>query len=126
LAEGSFPDDPTHLILAIQEGCAQGVCDGLYMPKLAPDLGAASWTVKDPTTQQAMAGVTQTSGEEHEVDSYRSKLQGVNAMLLGLLAFRTFYNITERGVTLGCNNSNCVQHGPGGRLAKSVLVNQTR
>ena len=104
----SFPDDPAHLILAIQEGRAQGVCDGLYMPKLAPDLGAAAWTIKDPTTHQAMAGVTHTSGKEHEVDSYRSELQGVHAMLFGLLAFCTFYNITEGGVTLGCDNSNCV------------------
>jgi hypothetical protein len=108
LEESYFPDDPTTLILAIQEGRAQGVCDGSYMPKLAPDLGAASWTVEDPTTQQAMGGVTPTSGEEHEVDSYRSELQGVHAMLLGLLAFCTFHNITEGGITLGCNNSNCV------------------
>jgi hypothetical protein len=83
------------------------------MPKLAPDLGAAAWTIKDPTTQQAMSGVTQTSGEEHGVDSYRSELQRVHAMLFGLLAFCTFYNITEGGVTLGCNNSNCVRHGRG-------------
>jgi hypothetical protein len=113
LEASSFPDDPAHLILAIQEGRAQGVCDGSYMPKLAPDLGAAAWTIEDPTTQQAMAGVTQTSGEEHEVDSYRSELQGVHAMLFGLLAFCTFYNITEGGVTLGCDNSNCVRHGRG-------------
>jgi hypothetical protein len=83
------------------------------MPKLAPDLGAAAWTIEDPTTQQAMAGVTQTSGEEHEMDSYCSELQGVHAMLFGLLAFCTLYNITEGGVTLGCNNTNCVQHGQG-------------
>jgi hypothetical protein len=78
------------------------------MPKLASDLGAAAWTIKDPTTQQAMVGVTQTSCEEHEVDSYRSELQGVHAMLFGHLAFCTFYNITKGGVILGCDNSNCV------------------
>jgi hypothetical protein len=108
LEDSSFLDDPTHLILAIREGRAQGVCDGPYMPKLALDLGAASWTIEDPATQQAMQGTTQTSGEAHEVDSYHSELQGVHAMLLGLFAFCTFCNITEGGVKLGCDNSNCV------------------
>jgi hypothetical protein len=113
LEDSSFPDNLTHLILAIREGCAQGVCDGSYMPKLALDLGAASWIIEDPATQQVMQGSVQTSGEAHEVDSYRSELQGVHAMLLGLFAFCTFYNITEGGVRLGCDNSSCVQHGQG-------------
>jgi hypothetical protein len=44
------------------------------MPKLAPDLGAAAWTIEDPTTHQAMAGVTQTLGEEHEQNYKESML----------------------------------------------------
>jgi hypothetical protein len=109
----SFPDSPAQLIQAIQMGRAHGVCDGSYMPKLSPDLGAAAWIVEDPDSGQAMKGEVQTSGTMHEVDSYRSELQGQHAMLLGLLAFCTFHNITEGGVRLGCDNSSCVRHGQG-------------
>jgi hypothetical protein len=126
LEESSFPNNPANLILAIQESRAQGVCDGLYMPKLAPDLGMASWTVKDPTTQQArMAGTTQTLGEEYKVDLYRSELQGVHAMLLEILAFCTFYNITEGGVPLSCDNSNCILHGRGDWQKVSLSTKHT-
>ena len=50
-----------------------------------------------------MQGTVQTLGSATDVDSYRSELQGVHAMLLGLLAFCTFHNITEGSVkTFGC------------------------
>jgi hypothetical protein len=103
-----FPPLSAQLILAIEEGRAHGACDGSYMPKLATDLGAASWKSEDPQSQQAMQGTVQTSGLATDVDSYRSKLQGVHAMLLGLLAFCTFHHITEGSVKLGCNNLGCV------------------
>jgi hypothetical protein len=45
------------------------------------------------------------------VDSYQSELQGVHAMLLGLLAFCTFHHITGGSVKLGCDNLGCVRHG---------------
>ena len=89
LKHSFFPPQPDALILAIQEGHAIAVCDGSYMPTLAPDLGAASWWVEDPLSQQAMHGTVQTSGLEADVDSYRSELQGVHATLLALLAFCT-------------------------------------
>jgi hypothetical protein len=98
LEHSSFPDDPNPLIQAIQSGRAHGVCDGSYMPKLSTALGAASWIVEDPDSGQAMQGEVQMSGTNHEVDSYRSELQGQHAMLLGLLAFCTFHNITEGAV----------------------------
>jgi hypothetical protein len=60
-----------------------------------------------------MYGTTQTSGEEVDVDPYRSELQGVHAMMLGLFAFCTFYKISEGHVRLGCDNSNSVRHGKG-------------
>jgi hypothetical protein len=81
------------------------------MPALATDLGAASWKIEDPLSKQAMQGTVQTSGSVMEVDSYRSELQGVRAMLLGLLAFCTFHHITEGSVKLGCDNLACVRHG---------------
>jgi hypothetical protein len=81
------------------------------MPKLALDLGAASWKIEDPQSRQAIHGTVQTSGSATDVDSYRSELQGVHAMLLGLLAFCTFHNITEGSVKLGCDNLGCVRHG---------------
>ena len=99
---------PDALILAIQEGRAIAVCNGSYMPTLAPDLGAASWWVEDPLSRQAMHGMVQTLGSEADVDSYCSELQGVHATLLALLAFCTYHDITAGGVTLGCDNLNCV------------------
>jgi hypothetical protein len=113
LEHSSFPDDPAPLIHAIQTGRAHGVCDGSYMPKLSAALGAASWIIEDPDSGQVMKGEVQTSGTENEVDSYRSELQGQHAMLLGLLAFCTFHNITDGAVRLGCDNRNCVRHGQG-------------
>jgi hypothetical protein len=111
LERSFFPPLPAQLILAIEEGRAHGACDGSYMPKLAQDLGAASWKIEDPQSRQAMQGTVQTSGSATDVDSYRSELQGVHAMLLGLLAFCTFHNITEGSVKLGCDNLACVRHG---------------
>ena len=113
LEDSHFPDDPSPLIQAIQEGRAHGVCDGSYMSSLATDLGVAAWKIEDPLTQQAMYGTTQTSGAEIDVDPYHSELQGVHAMLLGTLAFCTFHQITMGRVRLGCDNSNSVRHGKG-------------
>ena len=81
------------------------------MPTLATELGVAAWTIEDPLSRQSMHGTVQTSGGERDVDSYRSELQGVHAMLLGLLAFCTFHHITEGRVTLGCDNMSSVRHG---------------
>jgi hypothetical protein len=80
----SFPDDPSNLLKAIREGTAIGVCDGSYMQELAPELGTAAWRIEDPETQEGILGTVQTTGVEEEVDSYRSELQGVHTMLLGL------------------------------------------
>jgi hypothetical protein len=81
------------------------------MPKLAEDLGTAAWHIEDPLSQQAMQGTVQTSGTSTDVDSYQSELQGIHAMLLGLLAFCQIHEITGGHVTLGCNNMGGVQHG---------------
>jgi hypothetical protein len=81
------------------------------MPKLAEDLGTAAWRIEDPQSQQAMQGTVQTSGTSTDVDSYRSELQGIHAMFLGLLAFCQFHAITEGHVKMGCDNINGVRHG---------------
>jgi hypothetical protein len=83
------------------------------MPNLSTAMGAAAWIIEDPDSGQAMWGEVQTSGVDHEVDSYRSELQGQHAMLLGLLAFCTFHHITEGAIRLGCDNSSCVRHRQG-------------
>jgi hypothetical protein len=70
------------------------------MPALDPDLGTAAWRVEDPLSQQAMQGTVQTSGTGEDVDSYHSELQGIHAMLLGLLAFCTVHEITAGSVNL--------------------------
>jgi hypothetical protein len=108
LTHSHFPPDPSSLIQAIRDGTAIGVSDGSYMPTINDRVGAAAWKVENPTSHQAMEGTTRTAGEPLEVDSYRSKLQGVHAMLLGLLAFCTYYKVPDGKVTLGCDNSTCV------------------
>jgi hypothetical protein len=69
-----------------------------------------------------MSGLTQTSGTEDEVDPYRSELQGVHTMLLGLRVFCTFHGITEGRVRLGCDNDNSVRHGKGDWLKVSLSM----
>jgi hypothetical protein len=90
------------------------------MQDLATDLGVATWCIEDPLSQDQMSGVTQTSGTEEEVDPYRSELQGVHTMLLGLWAFCTFHGIMEGHVRLGCDNDNSVRHGKGDWLKVSL------
>jgi hypothetical protein len=111
LESSFFPPLPAQLILAIKEGRAHGACDGSYMPALAPDLGTASWKIEDPQSRQIMEGTVETSGLATDVDSYRSELQGIHAMLLGLLAFWTLQHITEGSIKLGCDILGCVRHG---------------
>jgi hypothetical protein len=58
-----------------------------------------------------MQGTVQTSGTGEDVNSYRSELQWIHAMLLGLLAFCTFHEITAGNVNLGCDNLSGVRQG---------------
>jgi hypothetical protein len=92
------------------------------MQDLASDLGTAAWCIEDPLSQDRMSGLTQTSGTEDEVDPYRSELQGVHTMLLGLRVFCTFHGITEGRVRLGCDNDNSVRHGKGDWLKVSLSM----
>jgi hypothetical protein len=98
------PQDLDPIVQAIRNGTAHGCCDGSYMPDLSTELGAAAWKVEDPASCQSMWGTTQTSGAERDVNSYRSELQGIYALLLAVTATCIFCNITEGEITIGCDN----------------------
>jgi hypothetical protein len=99
--------------MAQQSASAMAPTCLLYHDKV----GAAAWKIENPTSHQAIEGTTRTAGEPLEVDSYRSELApGVYAMLLGLLAFCTYYKIPDGKVTLGCNNATCVHLSRGNWL----------
>lgn len=80
------------------------------MPDLSTEIGTAAWRIEDPDTQDGISGMVQTSGVEGEVGSYRSELQGVHTMLLGLWVFCQFHGILEGRVRLGCDNEVSVHH----------------
>ncbi len=93
---------------AIESRKALAVCDGSYMPDACRSSGAAAWIVEHSDTQICCNGVVQTSGEEDEVNPYRSELQGLHALLMALLAICKLFNITQGYVKVGCDNETAV------------------
>jgi hypothetical protein len=91
------------------------------MPDLSLELGTAAWKVEDPVSGQAMWGTTQTSGSAHDVNSYRSELQGIHAILLAVTTVCLFFHITEGEITIGCDNLAGVQRSN----ADWLKINQT-
>jgi hypothetical protein len=113
LDDASFPSNLAPLVQAIINGTAQGCCDGSYMRELSTNLGAAAWKVEDPASGQAIHGTVQTSGNDFEVNAYRSELQGIHAKLLAISAVCSFYSIAEGAITLGCDNKGGVTRSNG-------------
>jgi hypothetical protein len=58
-------------------------------------------------------GTVQTTGDIRTVNSYRSELQGIHTILLGIAAVCNFYHITEGMVTIGCDNLAGVNRSTG-------------
>ena len=100
----TFLDDSANILGVIQNGTTIGIADGSYMPKASTKLGTASWQLEDPTSYACCQGVTQTSREEHEVNAYRSELQGVHALLTAIWVVCTYWGTSMRPITIECNN----------------------
>jgi hypothetical protein len=100
----TIPANLDSLVQAIIDSTAHGGCDGSYMREQSPILGSAAWKVEDPASGQAIEGTVQTTGDAHEVNAYRSKLQGNHAILLAISTVCTFHNLTEGAITIGCDN----------------------
>ena len=109
LNDSGFPNDPTNLIDAITTGRALGCCDGSYQDVLSTEIAAASWKIEDPVSGDYMGGNVPCSGTPNEVNPYRAELQGYHALLLGLKAFCTYYQITEGYIRTGFDNKLGVQ-----------------
>jgi hypothetical protein len=73
------------------------------MRELSTNLGAAAWKGKDSASGQAIYGTVQTTGNNFEVNAYRSELQGIHAKLLAISAVCS--KIAEGVITLGCDNN---------------------
>jgi hypothetical protein len=108
LQDSVFPKDLAPLAASLHNGMAISCCNGSYMPKLSTYLGAAAWKLEDPTTGVAIQGATQTSGGEKDVNSYRSKLQGLYTILLGAYTVCLFCEIGNGAMTVGCDSLECI------------------
>jgi hypothetical protein len=93
LADSFFPADPSLIRQAIVHGTAIMVSDSSYKPLLSNNIGAAAWILECLVTQASCFGECSTSGTRHEVNSYRSEIEGCHAGLLGLLAFAIYHQI---------------------------------
>ena len=82
------------------------MCNGSYMPHKAQDLGTACWVLEDSSkviraedfATGSCVGVVRTSGTSHEVNTYRSKLQGIHTLLLAIKAICIQHSIFEGSI----------------------------
>jgi hypothetical protein len=104
IEDSFFPEDPTLVSQAITSGTATMVSDGSYKPFLSTEIGAAAWILECSQSGAVMFGECSTSGLRHEVNAYRSELQGCHAGLLGLLAFSIYHKVEGGTVTFHFDN----------------------
>jgi hypothetical protein len=104
LADSFFPADPSLIRQAIVHGTAIMVSDSSYKPLLSTNIGAAAWILECLVTRASCFGECLTLGMRHEVNSYRSEIQGCHAGLLGLLAFAIYHQIQGRCVDFYFDN----------------------
>ena len=103
LQDSYFPPDPSHIIESIHSGSGTLITNGSYKPQVLKSLGAAAWRFKCGISGAICGGECQTSGQQHEVNPYHSKLQGLHAGLSGMLAFCSFHQIWEGSLLVGCD-----------------------
>jgi hypothetical protein len=105
----TLPQDLSRLKEALINGTAVGVTDGSYRPFLSTLLGAASWVIECSATKASCDGLVQTSGQRHEVNPYRSELQGLHATLMAVLCLCRFCEITSGSIKIGCDSETGVR-----------------
>lgn len=103
LQDSFFPPEPHLLTQALHSGSGVLVTDGSYKPLVSRELGAAAWQFECSLTGAVCCGEVQTSGQPHEVNPYRSELQGIHTGLLGILAFCQFHDISQGSFKVGCD-----------------------
>ena len=72
-------------------------------------LGAAAWILEDLDSKVSVGDVCQTSGNEREVNAYRSELQGIHSLLDTLEKICQHYNIKEGKIRVYCDNKGALQ-----------------
>ena len=111
LEHSVFPNEGLTLAQALQDGTAQGVCNGSYKPAKADFLGAVSFILEDARqvidsniSPGSCQGVVRTSGMTEEVNPYRSELQGIHTIFLAIKAVCILHKITNGKIKLACDN----------------------
>jgi hypothetical protein len=64
--------------------------------------------------------VCQTSGQQHEVNAYRSELQGIHASLLAIAAICTIHNVAHGRIVIACDNETGVKLANGDWLKVGI------
>jgi hypothetical protein len=96
------------LAVTFSKGKGLGVANGSYMLLQSTHLGSASWYLQHANNHDGGSGVVQTSGDEHEANTYHSKLQGLHSLLMAVLAICQFHNVLEGKVTICCDNDRAL------------------
>jgi hypothetical protein len=96
------------LAVTFSKGKGLGVANGSYMLLQSTHLGSASWYLQHANNHDGGSGVVQTSGDEHEANTYHSKLQGLHSLLMAILAICQFHNVLEGKVTICCDNDRAL------------------
>ena len=89
-------------------GQGLAVVHGSNMPKSSTELGTAAWCIQDTQTGEYCTGVVQTSGDEREVNPYRSELQGIHMVLMAVYIICNFHQVTSGKMTVCCNNEKAL------------------
>ena len=108
------------LAQAFIDGNGLAVCDGSYMPHSNSRFGTAAWLIQHANTQEGCRGVVQTSGDEREVNAYRSELQGLYTTLMAIMAICEFHNVTTGKVKVYCDNEKAIWLSDTKRLQVSL------
>jgi hypothetical protein len=120
IEDSFFPEDPTLVSQAISTGSATMVSDGSYKPLLSTEIGAAAWILECSVTGAVCFGECSTSGLRHEVNPYRSEIQGCHAGLLGLLAFCIYHDLHGGSVNFHFDNDAGLDKAAEGHLKVST------
>jgi len=114
LYSSHFPDNGLSAAASFLAGSALAICDGSYMSQKFPGLAAAAWIIHPgmgtPAAGIPCHGVTQVHGAPTVINSYRTELQGLHALLLAINHICSIHHVQSGQVIIGCDNQGVLHH----------------
>jgi len=110
LSRTKSPADSSCLVVAIWSSTAIALSDGSYMPQHYPNLAAAAWFLVDSMAamESLFFGAAPVCGPPPAINAYRAELQGIHDLLVAIEFICNQYDISEGGLTVGCNNQGAL------------------